>query len=78
MTRQRVAIIFLQTLWVYTLAGWIYVAVAAAFTPHLLSHRVVDWIDLRKDTFGIVCFACSAVSYFFLQLVEAAPRLFRS
>jgi hypothetical protein len=78
MNRRRFVILLAETVWIYTLAGWAYVAVVAAFTPHLLSHRIVDWLHVRRDTFGIACFACSMFSYLFLQLVKAAPGLHRS
>jgi hypothetical protein len=47
--------------WIALLSGWIVVAVVAAFHPAGLTAVVASFIPIRRDTFGIVCFAASAV-----------------
>jgi hypothetical protein len=61
----------LLTLFVFGLAGWIYIALNAVFHPESLSWpltHLAPWP--REDTFGIVCFTVSAVSFFFWNIVK--------
>lgn len=59
----------LRTVWLYAAAGFGYVALSAVFRPRQMGDHL--WHDLpwlRKDTFGIGCFATSAVAYLLLRL----------
>jgi hypothetical protein len=66
---------FLTTVWLYGLAGWIYVAAAALLQPQSLPWQLTHltpWI--REDTFGIVCFVASAISFFCLGVIRSKSR----
>ena len=53
------------TLFVFGLLGWFYVAVNAWVHPETLSLAVTHLTPwLREDTFGIICFIVSFVSFF--------------
>ena len=62
-----------ETVMVYGLLGWLYVAACAAVRPQALSLHIAAIVPLRRDTFGTVCFALSALSAFALQ-PEAGRR----
>lgn len=65
----------IRTVWLYAAAGFGYVALSAVFRPRQLGGHV--WHDLpwlRKDTFGIGCFAASALAYLLLRLMGAWGR----
>jgi hypothetical protein len=47
--------------WFSLLCGWIFVAAVAAFYPTELNAFIVGFIPIRRDTFGVVCFAASAL-----------------
>lgn len=71
---RRPLIAVLRTAWLYASAGFGYVAVSAVFRPGQVGERLwhsLPW--LRKDTFGIVCFAVSALSYLLLGLACRSP-----
>ena len=53
---------------VHGLLGWLYSAAWAAFRPNGLPAPISSWLPLRRDTFGICCFAASALAFFLLQL----------
>ena len=60
----------LRTVWLYAGAGFGYVALSAIFRPRQMGDHL--WHDLpwlRKDTFGIGCFAASAVAYLLLRRI---------
>jgi hypothetical protein len=53
------------TIFVFGLLGWMYIVGNAWFHPETLAlplTHLTPWI--REDTFGIVCFALSFVSFF--------------
>lgn len=52
---------------VHGLLGWLYVAAWAAARPGDLSAPVTSLLPLRRDTFGALAFAASAVAAFALQ-----------
>jgi D-inositol-3-phosphate glycosyltransferase len=52
----------LSTVALYTAIAWCYVAVVAVLRPSFLSESVTHWLPVRRDTFGTVCFAVSAVT----------------
>ena len=58
----------LETLTVYGLLGWCYVAITAAVDPHHLTGALTHWLALRRDTFGALCFTASGVSFLLLNL----------
>lgn len=59
------------TLFVFGLLGWLYIATAAMVHPETLTIQLTHltpWI--REDTFGIICFGVSFVSFFIWNLVK--------
>lgn len=56
-----------ETVMVYGLLGWCYVAICAAARPQDLSEHIAVVLPLRRDTFGCVCFVASAVAAAVLQ-----------
>lgn len=64
----------LRTVWLYASAGFAYVAVSAVFRPRQVGDHLwhsLPW--LRKDTFGIACFAVSGLAYLLLGLAARRP-----
>jgi hypothetical protein len=58
----------LEAAMVYGLLGWIYVAVYAAVRPTEMSTPITALIPIRRDTFGSLCFAVSAMAAAGLQV----------
>lgn len=59
------------TLFVFGFAGWAYIAMNAVFHPQSLSWPLTHLAPYpREDTFGIVCFAVSMVSFFLWNLIK--------
>jgi hypothetical protein len=59
------------TLFIFGLAGWIYIALNAVVHPQTLSVGLTHFASWpREDTFGIICFAVSFVSFFVWNLVK--------
>jgi hypothetical protein len=59
------------TLFVYGFAGWIYIAFNAVFHMQTLSMPLTHLLPYpREDTFGIICYAVSFVSFFIYNLVK--------
>lgn len=59
------------TLFVHCFAGWIYIANNAVHHPETLSWGLTHFATWpREDTFGIVCFAVSIISFFVWNLVK--------
>jgi len=59
------------TLFVFGLVGWGYIAVNAWVHPETLSWQLTHFAPWpREDTFGIVSFAVSFVSFFVWNLVK--------
>jgi hypothetical protein len=59
------------TLFIFGLLGWLYIAGNAMFHPETLSWpltHLAPWP--REDTFGIICFAVSFISFFIWNLVR--------
>jgi hypothetical protein len=54
----------LETVVLYGLLGWVYVAAVAALRPNELPLPLTEWWRVRRDTFGICCFSCSACAFF--------------
>lgn len=62
---------FFLTLFVFGLFGWMYIAMNAVFHPESLSWPLTHLYPWpREDTFGIVCFAVSAVSFFIWNIIK--------
>jgi hypothetical protein len=71
MQNRRALEALLLTLFVFGLAGWIYIAGNAWFHPESLSWPLTHLMPWpREDTFGIVCFAVSFVSFFLWDLIK--------
>ena len=59
------------TLFVHSFAGWVYIALNAAFHPQTLAMPLTHLLSWpREDTFGIVCFGVSFVSLFIYLLIR--------
>ncbi|WP_327066253.1 hypothetical protein [Kitasatospora sp. NBC_01302] len=58
---------------VHGLLGWLYVAAWAATRPDTLSGPLTSWLPLRRDTFGAVCFALSALAHLTRGLRPQGP-----
>ena len=56
-----------ETAMVFGLLGWLYVACVAATRPGALSEAVAAVLPVRRDTFGVFCFGCSALAAFALH-----------
>jgi hypothetical protein len=63
----------LETITLYGLLGWVYVAIIAAVHPNHLAGALTHWLPLRQDTFGALCFAASAVSFLLLNVRGDRP-----
>lgn len=57
-----------ETMMLYGLLGWLYIALWAALRPDELSVPVTALIPMRRDTFGALCFAGSAIAAAGLQV----------
>jgi hypothetical protein len=69
---RTVLIPLLLTLWVYGLLGWLYIALNAVVHPESLSWPLTHFLPFpREDTFGTVCFAVSAISFFVWNIQRA-------
>ncbi len=59
------------TLFVFGFAGWFYIALNAVVHPQTMTDPVTHLTPfLREDTFGIICFAVSMVSFFVWRLTK--------
>ena len=59
------------TFFVFGLAGWIYIALIAVFHPDTLSLGLTHFSPYpREDSFGIVCFAVSFMSFFIYNIIK--------
>lgn len=59
------------TLFVFGFAGWVYIVISATFHPETLSWQLTHFAPWpREDTFGIVSFAVSFISFFIWNLVK--------
>jgi hypothetical protein len=59
------------TLFLFGLLGWIYIALNAVFHPESLSWPLTHVLPFpREDTFGIMCFIVSSVSFFIWNMIR--------
>jgi hypothetical protein len=59
------------TLFVFGLLGWIYIATNAATHPETLELPLTHLLPFpREDTFGILCFLVSFISFFVWNFVR--------
>jgi len=59
------------TLFIFGLLGWLYIAVISFVHPETLTIQLTHLAPWpREDTFGIVSFAVSFVSFFIWNLVK--------
>jgi hypothetical protein len=66
---------FLKTVWLYGLAGGLYICVNAWVHPESLSWQVTHLTPwLREDTFGIISFGASALAFFILQTLGKSSK----
>jgi hypothetical protein len=62
---KKVLLSLALTLFIFGFAGWVYIALNAVFHPETLSWPLTHLLPFpREDTFGAVCFAVSAASFF--------------
>ncbi len=63
------------TLFVFGLLGWIYIAVVAFVHPETLPMQLTHLAPWpREDTFGIISFAVSFISFFIWNLVKEEKK----
>jgi hypothetical protein len=63
------------SLFVFGLAGWIYIAESAWFHPWTLSEPLTHLLPFpREDTFGAICFGTSFVAFFVWNLIRYAEK----
>ena len=63
------------TLFVFGFAGWIYIAENAVFHPETLAWGLTHFASFpREDTFGIICFFVSFVSFFVYNAIKDLPH----
>lgn len=59
------------TFFIFGLLGWLYVAAVALVHPQTLQVQLTHFTPwLREDTFGIVSFAVSFISFFIWNLIK--------
>lgn len=59
------------TIFVFGLIGWIYIVISATFHPQTLSWQLTHLAPWpREDTFGIICFGTSFISFFIYNLTK--------
>ena len=59
------------TIFVYGFAGWIYIALNAAFHPETLPLPLTHLLSWpREDTFGVVCFGASFISLLIYRILK--------
>jgi hypothetical protein len=56
-----------ETVMVFGLLCWVYVAAVAAFRPDSLSASIASVIPVRRDTTSVLCFTASALAAFLLH-----------
>lgn len=65
----------IDTAVVFGVLGWLYAAIIAMLYPGALSIPIVSLIPIRRDTFGILCFAASGIAYFIREMRRPLHRL---
>ncbi len=65
----------LLALTIYGFAGWVYIALCAVVHPETLSLQLTHVTPfIREDSFGILCFGVSFLSFFLWQATKpSAP-----
>ena len=59
------------TLFIFGLLGWLYIAAVALVHPETLTIQLTHFATWpREDTFGVVCFTVSFISFFIWNLVK--------
>jgi hypothetical protein len=59
------------TFFIFGLLGWLYIAAVALVHPETLHLQLTHFILWpREDTFGIVCFIVSFISFFVWNMVK--------
>lgn len=59
------------TFFIFGLLGWIYIVIAALVHPQTLQLQLTHFAPWpREDTFGIVSFAVSFISFFIWNIVK--------
>lgn len=60
---------------VFSFAGWIYIAAVALVHPHTLGLQLTHFYKYpHEDTFGEMSFAVSFASFFIYNLIKDEPR----
>ncbi|MCL5072424.1 MAG: hypothetical protein M1308_16265 [Actinobacteria bacterium] len=59
------------TFFIFGLLGWLYIVAVALVHPETLSIQLTHLAPYpREDTFGIICFIVSFISFFIWNLVK--------
>ncbi len=59
------------TFFIFGLIGWLYIAAVALVHPETLKLQLTHFATWpREDTFGVVCFTVSFISFFIWNLVK--------
>jgi hypothetical protein len=59
------------TLFIFSLLGWLYIAAVSLVRPETLTIQLTHFATWpREDTFGVVCFTVSFISFFIWNLVK--------
>jgi hypothetical protein len=59
------------TFFIFGLLGWLYIAAVSLVHPETLSIQLTHFAPWpREDTFGVVCFVVSFVTFFIWNLVK--------
>jgi hypothetical protein len=71
--KRRIALAASRTLALYGFAGWVYIALVALVHPRTLGWQLTHFATFpHEDTFGEICFAVSAVSFFVYSMLRSA------
>lgn len=69
--KRRIALGASRTLALYSFAGWVYIALVALVEPNTLGMRLTHFATFpHEDTFGVICFVVSLISYFVHYLLR--------
>ena len=70
--KRRIALAASRTLALYGFAGWVYIALVALVHPRTLGWQLTHFATFpHEDTFGEICFAVSAVSFFVYSILRS-------
>ncbi len=63
------------TLFVFGFAGWLYIVLNSEIHPYTLSLPLTHFLPYpREDTFGVLCFLVSGISFFVWNVLKETER----